>query len=86
MVALIKEIPHVYTCITEADRLGYLPKLIAPSWLKLGTELRYPDTILLPCSQNNLFFKKNSCSEYTHDISKLPKTYIKTVIIINLSV
>jgi len=74
MVALIKEILRVYTCITGADRLHYLPKLPGPSRLKLGTELGYLDTVLSPCSQSHLFFQKNPRSEHTHDISKLPKT------------
>lgn len=76
MVVVIMEIPHVYTCITEADRLHYLPKLTGPSWLKLGTEPRYPDSILLSGSQSHLLFQKNNRphSAYTHDISKLSKT------------
>lgn len=71
MVVLIKEIPHVYTCITEADRLRYLPKLIGPSWLKFGTELRYPDTILLPFSKSHLLFQKKKTSTVSIPITHL---------------
>lgn len=47
MVVLVKEIPHVYTCISEADKSRYLPKLVGPSPGTRGAAKSHPKPPLL---------------------------------------